>query len=361
MKVAFDEQIFLLQRAGGVSRYFVELICRLEGVAPDVEVELPFRRVWNRHATDEIPQLVAGPALAAPYPLLAAAALRPRRSGAAADIVHHTFYHPRFLRDYGHRPKVVTIHDMIPELFGERGVLGRSPSMAKRRYVDEASAVIAVSESARQDMLAVYGEPDAPMYVIHHGVDAAFARGGPRPPSFPERYLLFVGRRAGYKDFPTALRAFAMLAGDHPDLSLVCVGGGTFDAAENDLMMALGVTDRVHHAALPDPQMPGAYANAEAFLLPSRYEGFGLPVLEAMAAGTPGMLAHTPALTEVGGPGARYFAPGSVTELADATEAVLSGSSLRQGLVDYGRDRARRFRWEDCAKATAAVYRGLLD
>ncbi len=135
MRVAFDEQIFLLQQQGGVSRYFVELLRHLPEVEPPVEVETPFRSVVNRHALEAAGgtrfSRARGPLQ--PYPHLAAAALRPRRRE-GVDLIHHTFYHPRFLRDYPGTPKVVTIYDMIPEVMGTRGRFG-NPHMAKREYV----------------------------------------------------------------------------------------------------------------------------------------------------------------------------------------------------------------------------------
>ncbi len=200
MRVAFDEQIFLLQRYGGVSRYFVELIRAIEALQEGVHVELPFSTVCNQHALDAWPDRfkpARGPLQ--PYPQLAASAVRARRRSSGVDVVHHTFYSARYLRDYRQVPKVVTIHDMIPELLGERGRFG-NPHMAKREYVRRAASIICVSESARQDMVALYGEPNCPVSVIHHGVDPSFAAGGPRPTGFPERYVLFVGRRGGYKE-----------------------------------------------------------------------------------------------------------------------------------------------------------------
>ena len=226
MRIAFDEQIFLLQRHGGVSKYFVELIRAIEDLDQGVSVDLPYATVCNEHALQAWPgrfKPAKGPLQ--PYPQLAVSATRPRRAGEGVDIVHHTFYNSRFLRDYPGVPKVVTIYDMIPELLGERGRFG-NPHMAKREYVRRASAIICISESARDDMLAVYGIPDCPVSVVHLGVDPSFAAGGPRPPGFPERYVLFVGRRGGYKDFATVAHAFEAIADGDPDLSLVCVGGG---------------------------------------------------------------------------------------------------------------------------------------
>ncbi len=193
MQVALDEQIFLLQTQGGISRYFVELIRNLPLLSPPVHVSTPFRSIVNRHALESLSddrfRSARGPLQ--PYTGLFAAATRPRRRE-AVDLVHHTFYHPRFLRDHPRVPKVVTIYDMIPEMVGAHGRFG-GPHMAKREYVSRADLLLFISASARDDLMEIFGVPSSPCVVTHLGVDERFRRGGTLPSGFPPEYVFFVG------------------------------------------------------------------------------------------------------------------------------------------------------------------------
>jgi glycosyltransferase involved in cell wall biosynthesis len=356
--VAFDEQIFLLQQQGGVSRYFVELVKHLPDTDPPVEVTTPFHRVVNRHALEAFGdnRFAAAKGPLQPYPQLAAAAARPRRRE-RVDLIHHTFYHPRFLRDYPGTPKVVTIYDMIPEVMGARGRFGSSPHMAKREYVARADLLIFISKSAHQDLISAYGTPSAPCVITPLGVDGRFLKGGTLPAGFTSEYVLFVGNRAGYKDFATLLASFAHAPKDLGGVHLVCVGGGPFTPDELTAATTAGLPGRLHQFSLTDEEMPGAYANAAAFVFPSRYEGFGLPALEAMAAGTPAILARTSSLPEVGGDAALYFAPGDSEEMTSVLTDVLSAAATRTDLTQRGKARAAGFTWTRTAQQTAEAYR----
>ena len=226
----------------------------------------------------------------------------------------------------------------------------------KRRYVDAADHIICISEATKKDLLSVYPEVQVPVSVIHLGVDDKFVSDLDPLPDLPDQYVLMVGHRGQYKDAAVLFRAFSRIAGRFPEVSLVCIGGGAFTKDERGLLERLGVAGRVRQDVLSDPRMPAAYANAMAFVFPSRYEGFGLPVLEAMACGTPTILAEATSLPEVGGQAARYFPVGDDESLAEVLGTVLDDATLRAELAAKGIERAAGFTWRRTAEATARVY-----
>jgi glycosyltransferase involved in cell wall biosynthesis len=275
------------------------------------------------------------------------------------EIVHNSFYLPHGLAPVRGAKRVVTVHDMIPE---------RLPQTRRRldwltlkqRYVRSADHIICVSEATQRDLEDVYGPVDAPVTVVHHGVDERFHPGVPRLDYLPERYVLFVGNRDQYKDAGVLFEAFALLAQDHDDLHLLCVGGAGLDTQEVDWLRARGIRDRVSQRYLSDADMASAYAHATVFAFPSRFEGFGLPALESMASGTPVVLADATSLPEVGGEAALYFEPGNVEQLRAQIERVLGDQTLRELLVARGLARAANFTWSRAAERTAEVYRATL-
>jgi len=361
VRVAFDEQIFALQAYGGISRMFAELARQFID-DPDLGVRLlPLNApVINRYLLDN-PQLKAHLAVRDAdheYRSLMRYFMRvqPRRG---QDIVHNTFYLPHGLVQYPRAKRIVTVHDMIPERMPE--TRRRLDFLTlKRHYVSRADHIICVSEATRIDMLDVYGPIDAPISVVHHGVDPVFQPGLPKPASLPDNYIVFVGNRGSYKDADVLMQAFASVRAGFPDLTLLFVGGGSFTKEEHERLASLKIKDRVQHISLRDTEMPGAYGNAVVCVFPSRFEGFGLPALEAMACGTPTLLANATSLPEVGGDAARYFIASDPEDLAHQITDLLTDSEARASLQAAGIERAAGFTWRRAAEETLAVYRSTL-
>ena len=361
MRLAFDEQIFVAQHYGGISRLFAELSKQfLRDDALEVDLLPLDAPVVNRylldepHLRDRLKVTDAGTTVAALARYFVR--MRPRTS---VDVIHNTFYLPHGLAGYPQAHRVVTVHDMIPELLPKRRRRLVFISL-KRRYVMSADHVICVSEATRNDMLRVYGDIKAPISVVYHGVDPIFRPGDPRVPGLPDRYLLFVGNRGQYKDANVLLKAFASLRAKDDNLALVFTGGGAFSRAERAQHQELRIADRISQVSLKDTVMSGAYGNALMCVFPSRFEGFGLPALEAMASGIPAVVARATSLPEVGGDAAAYFEPGRADQLADLISEILGDSALRTRMVAAGLERAGQFTWATAAERTADVYRSML-
>ena len=363
MKVGFDEQIFLAQKTGGISRYFSQLIDALRNNRDlDVEPLIGWRWTSNRHALDlhlgsrgvDADFLDCEHALGRSALYISNSPVHRRiRHG---DVLHHTFYHPRFLRPKFDGRRVVTIYDMTPELFPDL-FPGGNPHLAKRSYVDASDILLCISEATRSDLLQVYGDLGKPVHVTYPGVSPLFAPGGTPRPGLPDRYLLFVGRRDKYKDFKLLAEALAGLA-EKP--ALVVVGGGPFTEDEARLHDRLGISRQLIHLSVDDHELSALYSNSLAFVFPSRYEGFGLPTLEAMAAGAPTVLARVSSHPEIGGEAALYFSHRDPESLRDCLATVLGDAALRERHKRLGFVRAAEFTWEHTARQTAHAYRELL-
>ena len=353
IRVSYDSQIFRLQRVGGVSRYFTELIFAFHsetelGVSP----ALPARFVPSNFRDDTGRRRVVIPprAFDAVRTLLPASTRRLQQS----DIVHHTYYLPRELRSSWRVPRVTTIHDMIPELMPEYFPDG-NPHQAKRSYVEESSGLVFVSETSKRDLLRIFGAQDIPMAVAHLAPGRAFRQRRTAGVQ-NDRFVIFVGSRSGYKDFGTLLTALAETQG----LSLIAVGGGALSAAERRHIDEFGLIDRVHQVAVSDEALAKLYSAATALVIPSRYEGFGLPIAEAMSTGCPVLASDIDVFHEVADEAAEYFEVGNAAALAAGLQRVCCDESLRRARRDSGILRAKDFTWSKTARVTAELYREVL-
>lgn len=348
-----DDQAFVLLTSGGVARYFVELIRAFSAHDLGIEVTLPWRFTVNRLAAEAGLGYRLHPAIGRRSVLRAVNALfRSRARG--ATIIHNTFYLPEW---YGRLDgkRVVTVFDMIPEIYPEY-FPGGNPHESKRDYVMRADAILCISECTRRDLLRLYPGIQGEVVVTPLGVDPVFRPVADKLAGLPKRYLVHVGERSGYKDFATLARALASLPSD---VGLVAIGGGPFSAIESALCRDLGISRRCQQRSVSDRRLASVYANAIATVIPSRYEGFGLPALEAMATGCPPVLADCASLPEVADEAGWYFTPGDPAALSATIEQILGDPREVRRRTEIGLQRAATFRWQRTAQMTAEVYRRL--
>jgi alpha-1,3-rhamnosyl/mannosyltransferase len=261
---------------------------------------------------------------------------------------------------------VVTIHDLTPLRVPEV-----MPSIVRRtayrwwnaRATSVAGLILANSQATATDIHSYFPHAKARVRVVLHAADD-FTDGtvAPLPADLTEggAYLLSMGSTKPHKDLPTLLRAFAQINVRHPDLRLLLVGRdapGYASSVLGDTPAARRVRFTGH---VDDSTLRALYAGAEAFVFPSRYEGFGLPPLEAMASGTPVVCSDAASLPEVVGEAALLFPAGDVTAAAGAILRLLGDDELRASLVRAGRERAALFTWKRTADQTVAAYRDLL-
>lgn len=265
-------------------------------------------------------------------------------------------------------PSVVTVHDLAFLIYPEQypGAKQRYLNWVTRQSVRRAQRVIAVSEHTRQDILRFYGVEPARVVTVPNGIDPAMrpvtdeaALASLRAAHGLDRdFVLFVGTLQPRKNLIGLLRAYARIA-ERVEAPLVVVGGrGWLDDPVFHEARALGIAERVVFAGYADPASLALwYSAATIFVYPSLYEGFGLPVLEAMACGAPVITSSTSSLPEVAGEAALLVDPTDAAALAVAMERALNDAGLRARLRESGLRRARQFTWERTARETVAVYR----
>lgn len=287
------------------------------------------------------------------------------------DLYHSTHY---VLPFYVPSRVVVTIHDIIhllyPQFLPNRLAFVYAQRMM-RRSLNRADGVIAVSENTKSDLMEYFSVDSEAIRVIYNGVDETFRTRLAdedldrwlKQLDIRQPYLLFVGNPKPHKNLDRVIQAYARaLEIGTFDGPLVCVGDRT--AAQFKLRQRadqLGIADRVRllgHVA--QEALPALYQGASLFLYPTLYEGFGLPVVEAMASGTPVLTSNTSALKEIGSGCAHLVDPLDTERMAKAIARLMGDDEYRASLADKGLDRSRDFRWPLTAERTLELYREAL-
>jgi glycosyltransferase involved in cell wall biosynthesis len=361
LRVLFDQQI-MYQRYGGVSRYVLALLRELNRL-PGVQAELAalahvngyirpddalhrlsFELQWPRRGA----RFRAG--LSEPLFRLASRISQP-------DIVHETGHIPQAEGRPGRAATVTTLHDMIVERYPQLFVRASQQADERLRAMRRAQAIICISHNTRKDLLERYPEFEPRTHVVWHGVDPTVSA-APRPANLPRPYLLFVGMRSGYKNFGSLLKALGSSPRLRGEFDLVCFGGGAFTTQEHEAARAAGVPlDHLQQRSGPDEALAALYCHARAFVFPSLYEGFGMPLTEAMVQGCPVVCSRASSFPEIAADAAAYFQPDDIADMRGQIESVALSDARRKALSDLSLARAAAFSWTTCAQQTLQAYR----
>ncbi len=385
MNVLYDDQIFHYQRFGGISRYFFELFIRFQE-PNEVRAVIPFRYTNNEYLLSEQtrfqfikPEFLGG--LTFPgkgrlwtwrdklFPQYHTSLqnrndVLKRLAAGDIDIFHPTYFDDYYSGKKGSTPVINTVYDMIYERFPEsfRNDDLRQVLKDKRTAITNADHLIVISQSVKNDLMSFYSVDEKKITVVYLGNSLKSRTDAGRstlPANIPGSYLLFVGNRDGYKNFLFSVRAIADILRQRRDLQVVCTGK-PFTREELKVFGELSLDQRMYHTFADDEQLASLYANAAAFIYPSRYEGFGIPIIEAMSCGCPVILSKTSSFPEIAGDAAVYFDPQDGQSIAQAVTSVLEPESVRTELVQKGVLRAALFTWEKTIEGTAQVYRTVL-
>lgn len=369
MKVAFDQQVFLLQEYGGISRYICNLARSLSGF-PEVEARI-FAPLHSNRNLSEIGGVPTS-GLYLPKTGTKVSRITNELSKQLAwfsmrrfepDIVHETYFTNKCFRA-SKAPRVLTVYDMIHERYADDFENNQGTTVPKQLAASRADKIICISKNTQRDLVTYCGIDEAKTSVIYLSADRFFEvsdeqRAAREANSRP--YLLYVGARTGYKNFAAFLKSFAASKSLSSGFDIVCFGGGLFSDQEKQLITQCGLTQgQVRQEFGDDGALRTCYLQATAFVYPSLYEGFGIPPLEAMAAQCPVVCSNTSSLPEVVGNASELFDPTSVESIKDAMENVALYDARRVQLIALGKLRYREFSWERCAEETLSTYQELV-
>lgn len=360
MNIMYDHQIFSRQKYGGISRYFYELIKR---VATSENVDFYQGFHVNKYGIENIKNLerifshskIKIPKTGRIYEWINSAGLKIFAKQSKSEIYHPTYYN--YYNISG--PKlVVTVYDMIHELFPDYFADDKETIKNKRNILRKADRIIAISKATKEDLIKILDLPPDKIDVVYLANSLKVEVKEKR--LIKEPYCLYVGNRGIYKNFLPMLKAFAS-SKYSKDLKIISFGGGAFNNEELSAIERFNLNGCVKQISGNDQLLANLYKYAEVYIYPSQYEGFGLPPLEAMYFGTPVMCSNTSSIPEVVLDAALQFDPNHIDSMAEAFNKILSDDGLRKKLAIKGKEREGAFSWERCANETIEVYKKVME
>ena len=381
VRVLYDYQAFDMQSHGGVSRCFAELYRHL---STEVKAEIAVKESDNVYikdvqgvmpVNDKFNRFFGGYSFKGKghlhlwYDKLIHGGYYPNYNKTYSiellqkgnfDVFHPTFFSDYFLPYLNRKPFVLTIHDMIPELYPQYFAKDDRQIIMKKKLASLASAIVAVSDNTKKDIVDILDVSEDKVHVVYHG--CSFPHQSDKEISISSPYILYVGDRYAYKNFQLFVQYVTPFLKSHNEIRVVCTGK-PFKNEEKKLFMKNGVEDKfVHYWVSTDEEFFSLYHQALCFVYTSEYEGFGIPILESYQADCPVLLNHTSCFPEIAGDAAMYFEMNQeYSDIVDKLEHVCSmKDEERESLLVKQRKRLERYSWEKSSEKLANVYKSVV-
>lgn len=358
MKVLFDHQLFSYQRYGGASKYFAELLANLP------------QEMWETTTIFSNNEYVKS------LNLFKCKHFFPNRYFRGQgrimnelnkphsikilkeqnfDVFHETHFETYCLKPLGNKPMVTTFHDINFSTFNN------NPKIVKfqKKSLERANHVITISENTKKDMLRIFDIEESKITVIYHGIEPVDLSLLQRDRLIKEPYILYVGARNGNKNFDRFIQAFSEFHKKFPEILLICTRSA-FTKSEKENFEKLGCINSVRFIGANESEMQRLYRDCEFFVFPSLYEGFGMPLLEAMTCNAPIICSNASCFPEIAKDAALYFEPTSVDDMKEKMIHLLEDKTLREELSAKGKSRVKDFSWKKCAEEHMKVYESLI-
>lgn len=361
MKILYDHLAFM-ERAGGVSRYFSQMIPCLD---QDIEYYIAIKFSSNLYLP-QISRKKIIPFIKTGFPHKDRIYSELNKPNSIREIKYAEYdvYHMTHCDPFGfkylppNKKKVMTVHDL--NFIVLPGIVKNNFSL---KVWQETSAhivdkIITVSENTKKDIIKYWHIPENKIKVIYHGKPEIDLNTLPKERIISKPYILYVGSRANFKNFDKLVLVFSKIKKKYDDILLVCTGS-PFSQKEKDFLNTLTLSDSVLHYAATDIQLYTLYNQAVCYVYPSYYEGFGLPLLEAMTCACPVACSYASCFPEIASDAAEYFDPNSENEMYNSLEKIISTPSYQKELKKRGAQNINRFSWEQCGKEHSDFYKNL--